>query len=48
MCTYENQNIKWQEQNQQHYNHDFEYLYFMFVNHQICVVLWSSVRHIGG
>jgi hypothetical protein len=29
-------------------NHNFERLYFMFANHHICVVLRSSVRHIGG
>ena len=29
-------------------NDNFEYLYPMFTNHPICVVLQSSVCHIGG
>ena len=32
---------------QQHNNHDFKCLYFMFANHHICVILQSSVHHIG-
>ena len=33
-------------QKQQHNNHNFKRLYSMFVNHHICVDLWSSVHHI--
>ena len=40
------QNIKRQQQKQQHNNHDFEYLYSIFANHHICVVFLSSLRHI--
>jgi hypothetical protein len=39
-----NDNIKSNKYN----NHNFECLYFKFANHHICVVLWSSVWHIGG
>ena len=47
MCTYGDKNIERQQQKQQHNNHNFECLYSMFANHHICVVLQSSVRHIG-
>jgi hypothetical protein len=36
-----------QQQKQRYNNHDFEYLYSMFTNHHICVVLQSSVHQIG-
>ena len=35
-------------QKQQHNNHNFECLYSMLTNLQICVVVRCSVRHIGG
>jgi hypothetical protein len=36
------------KQKQQHINHNFISLYFIFVNHHIFVVLRSNVRHIDG
>ena len=47
MRTCGDKNIKRQHQKQQHNNHNFEYSYSMFANHHICVVVQSSVRHIG-
>jgi hypothetical protein len=34
--------------NNTHKNHNFECLYFMFVNHHICVVLRSTICHMDG
>jgi len=47
LCTCGDKNIKRWQQKQQHNNHNFKCLYSMFANHHICVVLWSSVHHIG-
>ena len=40
-------NTKWQLQKQQHNNHNYEWLYSMFANHHVCVVLWSRIHDIG-
>ena len=42
------QNIKRQQQKQQHNNHNFECPYSMFTYRHIYLVLRWSVRHIGG
>ena len=48
MYTYGDKNIKHNQiSNNHNNNHNFECLCFMLTNHHICVVLWSSVRHIG-
>ena len=46
-CPYIIRDVHLWGQKQQHNNHNFKHLYSMFVNHHICVVLWSSVLHIG-
>jgi hypothetical protein len=48
LCTCGDKKIRWQHQKQQHNNHNFKYLYSKFANHQICILLHSSIRHIGG
>ena len=40
-------NLKWQQIKQQYKYRNFDFLYSMFTNHHICVVLLYSVHHIG-
>ena len=42
MCTYGNHNIE-QQQKQNPNNHNFKCLYFMFIEHHICVI-WDLVH----
>ena len=46
MSTCGDKNIKRTRAKQQHDNHNFECLYYILVNHHICVIFQCNVHHI--